>query len=1312
MKNAVILFSCFLVLCLVNLHGQQRVFEHYGLPEGLPQETVNCIDHDQYGFLWFGTSDGVYRFDGTDFYTPPVDDKTNLDLSGWRVGSLLVNNNIVYCGTGQKGLLAYDFLKKSIKSIGLQDSNCSALTATTDGILVGYYNSGIGYINAKNEFNLLEFTNAKPIRIRSIKEFGNKIYIGTETGELFWFPKNELNKSESIELRVLSTENAKVYVLNVIEDELYLGTNKGIFKLKENNFHKVKIRNKETDYGNYVVKDIVGNTDNIFIASTAGLIEGQFNKSKSEINVIEHYEATDKYNPYSISTNLIVDLDIHNNILSIGHITLDQTEIKNTVVFESLTDKYDLENPSVFGIVESEKNLWIGARDGLIIENKSTSEFAFIKGMRARSIIDDTKGNVWVGTRNGIFVFSKSDIDYESPNYKSVKEISIEKDVMKNPDVRHLYVDNNNDIWLVTYKEGVLRFSGNLNEDILNFEPIAYKESIDKLPSPHAINICQDQSENYWITTQKGLSKLTLDSNGGQNFKNYGESDGLATNGVLNVFVSQDGNVWVASRKGLNKYLPDSDLFTFYNKRDGLSNTFIYNILEDKNNNLWLSTNGGLFRFDPKKVQFSNYTPKDGIQSTEYNIGCAFLNNDGLMYFGGISGLDKFIPETVDVLDKESDLRFTAFRSKQKEIQNTNSLTNKLDVRYDAFPLDISFAALDYRPNKNIQYQYRLVPNNNAWTNLNDKNQIQFLNLPFGEHTLEIQGVSRGISWTGNPLTLDIKVIPPWYKSNLAYLLYFLTFLGIVYAFYSISLQRQIAGQESMRLQELDDLKSRFITNITHEFRTPLTIILGYLGNLKERFNGKTDVTISLDTIEQNSNNLLNLVNQMLDLAKLEKGQLNINLVQNDIVVFASNIANSFTSVAQDKGVNIEFVARPNEITMDFDPEKIRQILTNLLSNAIKFSPKDSQIRVLFEKKNDQNLCIKIKDEGYGISETELPFIFDRFYQVENAEHKITQGTGVGLALTKELIELFKGRINVNSEVNKGTTFEIELPISNHARLESIEAEEREITIGTVVPQIDDVISDDDANSVLIVEDNSDMARYIASCLKPEYKVTFAKDGKEGFNLATTTIPDIIITDVMMPIMDGFELTKALQGDSNTNHIPIIMLTSKAMQEDRLEGITSGVDAYLNKPFQKKELQLRIQMLIAKRRQLQERYSVNTVVEKKIEQPKPQDKKLIFLNSVIDAIHQHLDNSNFGATELANYLAMSDSQLYRKLKAITNTSTAVFIRKVRLEKGKELIDTTEMTISEIAYSTGFNDPNWFSKSFKEEFKQSPSSLRN
>lgn len=521
------------------------------------------------------------------------------------------------------------------------------------------------------------------------------------------------------------------------------------------------------------------------------------------------------------------------------------------------------------------------------------------------------------------------------------------------------------------------------------------------------------------------------------------------------------------------------------------------------------------------------------------------------------------------------------------------------------------------------------------------------------------------------------------------------------------ALQKEKTEREN--LQELTQLKSRFITNITHEFRTPLTIIQGYVDNLNEYFNGNEKVTATLNTIKQSSNNLLNLVNQMLDLDALENKKLGINLIQDDVVSFTLKIINRLNNLALEKQINIDFNTNETKILMDFDAEKLRQILSNLIFNAIKFSPENSEIKIALKKCENHTLQIKVSDQGFGIADKDIPFIFDRFYQVESETQKIYQGTGIGLALTKELVELFDATISVESQLNQGSTFTVILPITSNAPLERAI---QDIDIINSTHQNVPITATHLLNTVLIVEDNKAMANFIASCLNLTYNILFATDGKAGLEQAETSIPDIIITDIMMPFVDGFELIQKLQENPKTNHIPIIALTSKSEHEDKLEGISSGADVYLTKPFEKDELILRTQMLIAKRLQLQERYNIEDLIENKNDSLTQTDKNIVFLNSLMRAVHQHIDDSHFGSKELAAFLAMSDSQLYRKLKAISNTSTAIFIRKVRLEKAKEMLINTDLSVSEIAYATGFNDPNWFSKAFKEEFKLSPSEARN
>jgi signal transduction histidine kinase/DNA-binding response OmpR family regulator/ligand-binding sensor domain-containing protein len=1310
-----------LLLCLVSLisSAQKLRFSHLGLEEGLPQETIHCIDKDKHGFIWLGTSDGVVRYDGHDFFVPPPDDTSNLDIAGYRIGDILAKDDYVYIGTSQNGLIQYNIYNETISQLGQTNTNCTRLIKYEDKIIVAFYNEGLAIIDQYKDFHSDNFLTEFPKKITGITVYNEEIFIGTDDGIIYKAKLDDLNDSGySFTYKQVTNLETQINNVQTLNAKLWISTDNGIFKYSEktNNFNNVKV-SEDNQTLTYNTNTLAFHNGIYYIGTTSdGLLLTHFDGNSFTVN--QHLKADKKYDASTINSDGINELFISDDLLFIGNINLDVTTVKAQDVFLQPTESFNLDNPSVFAVFDTEDYLFTGSSSGLVISsNTNASKYTIlIEHSRVRGITKDNNDNIWFVTNKGVFVIPIENLNLENPTVLAMPIDGNDDSKLPAENMRSVYKDKSGTIWITTFNAGFSKFIGNIANSDYRFKTYPSNQ----LASVFTLSMVEDASDNYWMSTQKGLSKLNFKENKLISIKNYDETSGLATRGVLSAFIDSENTLWVASRKGLNKYNAESDSFISYGKREGLSNTFVYNINEDNLGNLWLSTNGGLFRFNKLTQEFTNYNPKDGVQSTEFNLGATFKNpNNGYLYFGGINGLNIFNPSRIGELDKEGDLRFTSLKIKDEYVlpqtsevlSTTISNAKTINLNYDDFPVNLNFASQDFRPNSNITYVYKLLPDDSEWNSLDSKNTIQLLNLSSKSYTLLIQGKSRNDLWNKPPLELQIKVSPPWYKSIIAYLSYLLLFLVIVYAFYKISLQRQIAGQESKRLQDLDDLKSRFITNITHEFRTPLTIILGYLGNLKERFTSKDEVSTSLKTIEQNSNNLLDLVNQMLDLAKLEKGQLNINLIQNDIVEFTSHIVDSFKSIATDKGVNLKFNAQPNEILMDFDVEKIRQIMTNLISNAIKFSPQDSELNIRLLKLSEK-LQIEVADQGYGIAEDELPFIFDRFYQVENTEHKVSQGTGVGLALTKELVELFNGSINVDSKVNKGTNFTITLPITNNAETKSVDQVERQMSIGTVVPQTDDVIVDDDANSVLIVEDNTDMARYIASCLKPEYKVIFAKDGKEGLELATNQIPDIIVTDVMMPIMDGFELTQKLQANTNTNHIPIIMLTSKAMQEDRLEGITSGADAYLTKPFEKKELQLRMQMLIAKRKQLQERYAVTTIVEQKEEQPKPTDKKLIFLNTVIDAIHQHIEDSNFGATELAQFLAMSDSQLYRKLKAISNTSTAVFMRKVRLEKGKDMLKNNELSVSEIAYAVGFNDPNWFSKTFKEEFGLSPTDLRN
>ena len=1338
MKHNYFLFLLVIVLNTPILFAQDLNFYHYGLEDGLSQETIRCVLKDTNGFLWLGTQDGLNRFDGTSFKVYKNHNKDSLTISGNFINTLIEDNDgNIWVGTNDNGISIYDAKLNIFKTSSIQKGNCTSLSKMSNGTIIStILNKGIVlFEKAKESYSIREISeiNGEKLQFNTTFVENDILYVSTQDGRLF-ISKNILKKNIKFEEILLNKSFRSINTLFVYKDNIWLGTTNGLFVYTSQKLVKIPLNSniepdEKLNIASIDIKDnmfYIGTFDGLFIAE-------KFNKSLFQFEHINTYKGEQDHTN-SITSNRVYDTFTDGNLLWIGTNNLDVVTLTEPV-FKNVntTSSIALNNAFILSFAKNDDYLFVGTRKGIncinsigkatYITKENTNQVLAFNVIRAMAI--DQNNYLWIGTIKGISVMDLNNFNPNSPKIISFFHNINEPQSISSDAIRGIHIDHLGTIWIMTYGGGVNRFTGDIKTGSFTFKHYKTDDSINSISSDFTYNMSQDNDLNYWITSEDGLNKLQFEDSKYQNpkFTNYyhdkNNSSSLSSNTALHTWHDEDGVLWVATQDGFNKFNAQNNTFARYGNEQGLTNTFVYSITEDLNANLWLTTNGGIFRFNKVSEQFTNFNQSDGVQSSEFNLGAHFYdktNNE--IYVGGINGFNIFNPNKVSQLDIPGDLTFTSLRIKDKEvnpIENeaiiTESITQTKEIvlRHNDFPCYINFSDLDLRPNKNNQFIYAL--NNNEWNELRDSREIQLLSLPKGSHVLQIQGKSRDIVWDKEPLKLNIKVIPPWYQSNLAYLIYLLTFLGIVYAFYSIRLQRQIAGQESKRLKELDNLKSRFITNITHEFRTPLTIMLGYIGNLKERFSSKDDVSTSLVTIEHNSNNLLNLVNQMLDLAKLEKGQLNLNLIQNDIVVFSSHIVNSFLSIASDKRINLNFSSNQVEILMDYDAEKMRQILTNLISNALKFSPEDSALFIKVDKvKNSLNL--EVRDEGYGISENELPFIFDRFFQAENNEYKISQGTGIGLALTKELVELLNGSIDVKSELGTGTTFTITLPITNNADVNKPILSESQLTLGTVVPHLNEEFADDDSNTVLIVEDNVDMARYIASCLLPDYKVSFAKNGKEGLELAETKIPDIVITDVMMPIMDGFEFTHKLQANSNTNHIPIIMLTSKAMQEDKLVGITSGADAYLTKPFQKEELRLRMQMLIAKRKKLQATYSVNTIVEKTTLQKVTTDKNLIFLNKAIDGIHEHLDDSNFGATELAKFLAMSDSQLYRKLKAISNTSTAVFIRKVRLEKAKELLKTTDLSISEIAYSTGFNDPNWFSKAFKEEFKESPSSFRN
>lgn len=514
------------------------------------------------------------------------------------------------------------------------------------------------------------------------------------------------------------------------------------------------------------------------------------------------------------------------------------------------------------------------------------------------------------------------------------------------------------------------------------------------------------------------------------------------------------------------------------------------------------------------------------------------------------------------------------------------------------------------------------------------------------------------------------------------------------------------------QLQELDEMKSRFFTNIAHEFRTPLTIISGMANQMKEQPEQWFEKGVKM--ILRNSDSLLNLVNQILDLRKLEAGKLQVNLVQSDILQYLSYILESFQSLAVGKDLHLHFIASEPEMRMDHDPDKILRIVSNLLSNAIKYTPEGGNVYLMADKIHSifgPQLQIRVRDTGIGIPTDQLPYVFDRFYQVDDSTTRQGEGTGIGLALTKELIKLLEGDIRVESMPGKGSTFFVTLPIRQNATPAAV------AQVSTVMSQAFESVKvstyleagEKDLPNLLLVEDNADVVQYLIACLEGLYQLNIAKDGQEGIEKAIETVPDIIISDVMMPQKDGFELCETLKTDERTSHIPIILLTAKDDDESRIHGLKRGADAYLAKPFNKQELVVRLEKMLELRQRLQERYRSMDATKPANDLAVQQEDE--FIQKVRQAVEANLDDEDFGIVQLCRVVHLSRAQVHNKIKALTGFSTSIFIRNIRLHKAKQLLLQSDLNISQVAYEVGFHDPKYFSKTFLEAFGSLPGEFR-
>ncbi len=1013
---------------------------------------------------------------------------------------------------------------------------------------------------------------------------------------------------------------------------------------------------------------------------------------------------------------------------------------------------------NVLGAYESPLNpgiLWIKSQEkGLSKMNLKTNEITRylhnednIKSVGhnwVRSTYQENKGILWVGLGNG-GAYGGHDgnggvdrMDIETGVFTHFK-------LTRNDDGRDdfsysvysICEDNEGSLWLGAGPGGIFRS----DKDKKKFKHFKILKN-DNLSRNVFLNVVRiDSNGDIWASDFAGEGTLYLYDRQEDKFSPY-----LKGFKMYNLLIDDKGWLLIGTwEKGLVHLNPVDRTYIQYTKKEGLpSNEGIIDIAKGENGIFWVNTRVGPAKFDTETGKISPV----GLPKLRYGTRI-FKASDNQIYLGASNGLSSFYPDQVLGNPFPPQLKISDLLISEKNYLANKNESDELNLSYNQNDISFKYVGLHFsNPEKNL-YQYKLSPLNENWLNVGTERTARFFNLSPGSYNFQVKAANSDGVWSNKTDSVQFTINPPWWGTWWAYTIYLFVTIITIYGIRKYELNRiqlknklKLEHVASEKLRELDQAKSRFFANISHEFRTPLTLILGQISNtLSNKLDSK--IKSNLEVANRNAQRLLHLINQLLDLSKIESGSMSVKSKRADIVLFIKNIFYSFESLAKQREITYNCNCNYNRIELDYDPRKLEKVFYNLLSNAFKFTPVGGKIEVtikhIFNSTtlnitdiNDVDsksgiIEILVADTGSGVSAENIPHLFNRFYQVDNSTTREHQGTGIGLALSKELVELHGGKISVASEVGVGSTFIVQLPFEDcnlvHDKPQKTEPKLSEQTNGYEEIKHDSLtVVDKDLSSaktsnikkngkeiILVVEDNIDVRNYIVEQLTNDFQIFEAEDGQEGIYLAKTHTPDLIITDVMMPKIDGCQLTTELKQDEKTSHIPIVMLTAKATINNKIEGFEIGADDYILKPFNSEELLVRVKNLIATRRQLRKKFSKATII-------KPSDVTAVsmdqlFLQKVLNVVDKHFEDEQFGVDKLAEESNMSVSQLNRKLGALIDQPAGQLIRSMRLQRAADLLKKDSGTIAEICYQVGFNDQTSFTRAFKKQFGDPPSKYK-
>ena len=1348
-------------------------FHQLSVNDGLSQYDVSSLLQDERGYIWIGTYDGLNRFDGYNVRVYRHDSDNSNSIGNNRILCLTEDrHHNILIGTSGGGLSVYHskidrFYNTSSRLPAFVSSICeiehdSLLVGTTDGRLFFY---GYPWEEEQqqmhfeaNEIRISGFSGSIEYvsSIRKLDE--DMILVGFREGGLMQLDLLRQTGKE-VTTRFIPEVNSGVNsVYQDSEHRIWAATYNGVkvfrYSRGTRRLHEDTPPKLNQSLNGKNITDITQDGFNNYWIST--FREGVFFFDPHTEDLI-HYDSVNSLLPSDECRQVLVD---RSQVLWIG--THD-----DGCTFADLSQKrfhglrFDINNQEdlaarekpIFAmsiLKDSQNRLWIGTEgDGLLYRDTNSGQFSrpvvtdgssFITSSIS-ALIESSSGHIWIGSWSGLYVAHSNEL---VQNPIRVQPVSNE-DFFENS-VYSIVEDENLNLWIGTRK-GMYRLSVDEAGQIL--QEVHYTQQDHALSSDWIMSLALGaESGVLWAGSQGGgLMKIQYragsDDLDVMSFKKNNQFPlQLSNNNVWNLLI--DGqDIWAATDEGLDLIQERNGSFQFVKAitiKEGLPTNKVVSIIKDEERNLWLGTGLGLCWYSNGDSSLITFDYFDGLQSNTFTEAAFYdRDGDGYIYIGGIKGVNYFHPREIDLNLYPPKSNLTELRVFNRPVSVGEAVEGKIlltqDISYTKSMtlnhkhrnFSIGFVSFHFAAPRSNQYAYMLEGFDKDWTrSTGEKRLATYSNLKSGNYTFKVKSANNDGLWETDPATLGIRVTPPPWQSWWAIVIYLFILLAVVWAIFryfivKIRFEHELLLEKNRREQEreLTEYKLNFFTHISHELRTPLTLITTPIQEIKRHVNHLPEVKSLVEILEINSARLLKLIEQLLKFRKTEKLQTTLEVSHADLCQLIKNIMKAFNPLAASKNINFKYESEQKTAFTYFDQEKLEIVSSNLISNALKYTPAGGEVTVCFQqiKRDKQHFNqIKVIDNGSGIPPEKLEKIFDLYYH-EGQE----VGFGIGLALVKNLITVHKGDIHVESEAGKGTIFTVEIPASKSAYSDHLVIQpysdstlvsqlmEQESLFGEVENQNLDTVSEEEKPLLLVVEDNHELRHFVSTVFMADFNVLVAKNGREGMEKALSFLPDIIISDVMMPIMDGIELCRKIKSTELTSHIPIVLLTAKSSDESEMVGLDVGADDYIIKPFNLQNLKARVDNLLAARKLLQEKFSRQLILEPTSKVLESMDEK--FIQRALVIVTDNLGDPDFTIARFARELGVSRSQLQRKIKGLTSETPMEFMKSIRLKRAAQLLRDSQLSITQICYEVGFNYPAHFSQQFQKQFGQTPKKYR-